>query len=208
MFGIHDFSVFLLASVILILVPGQDAFYILGRSVAQGRRAGLASVAGITTGLSIHMTAAVLGLSAILAACPKAFFAVKIAGAAYLVYLGMRMLFSRALGAAIDGGHGDAGFAACYRQGFVTNILNPKVALFYLAFMPQFIAVDSPHRSLAFLALGFLFFMMGTMWNIFLAWFASILGEWMRKNTGLAATITRSAGALFICLGAKLAFGK
>jgi threonine/homoserine/homoserine lactone efflux protein len=208
MLGIHDFSVFLFASVILILVPGQDAFYIMGRSVAQGRRAGLASVAGITTGLSIHLTAAVLGLSAILAAYPKAFFAVKLAGAAYLAYIGARMLFSRASGSAASADAYNAGFAACYRQGFITNILNPKVALFYLAFMPQFISTDSPRRSLAFLALGAMFFAMGTLWNVFLAWFAARLGDWMRKNTGWANTITRSAGALFIFLGLKLAIGK
>ena len=208
MLGIHDFSAFLLSSIILVILPGQDSLYIMGRSIAQGRRAGLASVAGITTGLSIHLTAAVLGISAILAAYPAAFYAVKLAGALYLVYLGARMLLSRSSGVAIDAKHEDSGFSACYRQGFLSNILNPKVALFYIAFMPQFIATNSPHRTIAFLVLGTIFYVMGTLWNTMLAWFASMLGNWMRRNTSFANTINRSAGALFVFLGIKIAITK
>ncbi len=208
MFGIHDFSVFLLTGILLNLTPGPDTFYILGRSMAQGRGAGIASVLGISTGSLVHTFSAACGLSAVLAASASAFLAVKLAGAAYLVFLGARMLFRRAEAVAIPAAFSSSGFWAVYRQGLLTNVLNPKVALFFLAFMPQFIAADSSSKFAAFITLGLCFIATGTLWGLCLAWFSSLLGEQLRGSKTFADILNRTAGALFIGLGARLATTK
>ncbi len=205
MFGIHDFGVFILTGVILNLTPGQDTFYILGRSISQGRGAGVASALGIASGGLIHTCAAALGLSALLAASASAFLAIKLLGAMYLIWLGARMFLSPSSNAAIPSGFSSSGFLVVYRQGLLTNILNPKVALFFLAFVPQFIAVDSPQKPLAFIELGLCFVITGTIWCLCLAWFASQLGERFRSSKTLAEVLNRTAGALFVFLGIRLA---
>lgn len=211
MFGIHDFGLFLAASLALNVTPGPDTFYILGRSLAQGRGAGVASALGIGTGALVHTLAAACGLSALLAASAYAFLAVKLTGAAYLVYLGARMLFAKAAEAgagAIAAGFADAGLYAAFRQGLLTNVLNPKVALFFLAFMPQFIDADSGNKFAAFLVLGLSFVNTGTIWCLALAWFAALLGGRVRGSRGFANVLNRAAGALFIFLGVRLAVAK
>ena len=205
MFGIHDFPVFLVTGILLNLTPGPDTFYILGRSLAQGRGAGVASALGIGAGAVVHTLAAALGLSALIAASATAFLAVKLAGALYLIYLGARMLRTRTAAAAIPTAFASSGFAAVFRQGLVTNVLNPKVALFFLAFMPQFIAAESETKFAAFLVLGLCFVVTGTLWCLALAWFASLLGDRLRGSPSFATMLNRLAGALFIALGVRLA---
>jgi len=205
MFGIHDFGVFLLTSVLLNLTPGPDTLYILGRSLAQGRGAGVASVLGISSGSIVHTMAASFGLSALLAASSAAFFAVKLAGAAYLIYLGAKMLLSRKSAGSMPISFSSSGFWAVYRQGLLTNVLNPKVALFFLAFVPQFIGTGSASKFAAFLTLGLCFITTGTLWCLCLAWFASRLGDRLRGSTTLAEVLNRTAGALFVLLGLRLA---
>jgi threonine/homoserine/homoserine lactone efflux protein len=204
-FGIHDFFVFLATGIVLNLTPGQDTFYILGRSISQGRSAGIASVMGISAGALVHTLAAALGLSALIAASAYAFLAVKLAGAVYLIYLGARMLLARSSGASLPSDFSSSGFVAVFRQGMLTNVLNPKVALFFLAFMPQFIAADSPNKFLAFVALGLCFVATGTIWCFCLAWFASLLGDRLRGNTTFRDILNRTAGALFVLLGIRIA---
>jgi threonine/homoserine/homoserine lactone efflux protein len=209
MLGIHDFGVFLATGIILNLIPGQDTFYILGRSISQGRSAGIASVLGISSGGLVHTLAAALGLSALLAASASAFLAVKLLGSAYLIYLGARMLLtSRKSIATMPTGFISADFLTIYRQGMFTNVLNPKVALFFLAFVPQFIAPNSPNKFLAFIALGLCFITTGTIWCFCLAWFASILGDRLRGNTTFADALGRTGGALLVFLGIRLAAAK
>lgn len=208
MFGIHDFWVFIGACIVLNLTPGPDTLYILGRSIAQGRSAGLASLLGIATGTVVHTFAAALGLSAVLAASASAFLFVKLAGAAYLIYLGLRMLLSRSSKTAIPAGFSTSGFRAIYRQGFLTNLLNPKVALFFLAFVPQFIVADSPSTFAAFLLLGLSFITTGTIWCLCLVWFASMIGDRLRGSSTVSEVMNRTAGALFVGLGIRLATSK
>jgi threonine/homoserine/homoserine lactone efflux protein len=208
MLGIHDFGIFLATGIILNLTPGQDTFYILGRSISQGRSAGIASVLGISSGGLVHTFAASLGLSALLAASASAFFALKLTGAAYLVYLGAGMLLARSSPASIPSSFSSSSFSAVYRQGLLTNVLNPKVALFFLAFMPQFIAVDSPNKFFAFIMLGICFVVTGTIWCFCLVWFGSLLGDQLRYSTTFANILSRTAGALFIFLGVRLAVTK
>src|ERR1051325_3118418 len=160
---IHNFALFLTAGILLNLIPGPDTAYILGCSMAQGREAGIASAFGISVGSMFHTGAAALGLSAFLATTAWAFTAVKFVGAAYLIFLGARMLFQKQSGLPIPGRFRGSGSAAAFRQGILTNILNPKVALFFLAFLPQFIDPAAPSKVAAFLLLGFTFVFTGTL---------------------------------------------
>jgi threonine/homoserine/homoserine lactone efflux protein len=151
MFGIHDFALFLTTGILLNLAPGPDTAYILGRSIAQGRTAGIASALGISVGSIAHTTAAALGLSAFLATSAWAFQAVKLIGAAYLVFLGVRAFFQRSEKLRVPARFNTTQIVAAFRQGILTNLLNPKVALFFLAFLPQFIDPTSTTKVPAFL---------------------------------------------------------
>ncbi|MEY2483840.1 MAG: hypothetical protein QOK24_2368 [Verrucomicrobiota bacterium] len=205
MFGIHDFALFLTTGILLNLTPGPDTVYILGRSIAQGRRAGVASAFGICVGSIFHTCAAALGLSAFLATSAWAFTAVKLAGAAYLVFLGVRALWQRDHDLTVPAHFKRNAPAAAFRQGVLTNILNPKVALFFLAFLPQFIDAETPSKTIAFLILGFTFVTTGTIWCLLLAWFAATFSARLRGNVTIAALLNRAVGSLFIFLGLRLA---
>jgi threonine/homoserine/homoserine lactone efflux protein len=205
MFGIHDFALFLTTGILLNLTPGPDTVYILGRSVAQGRRAGVASALGISVGSIFHTGAAALGLSAFLATSAWAFTAVKLTGAAYLIFLGVRALLGRNQDLSIPAQFKQNDPAAAFRQGILTNVLNPKVALFFLAFLPQFIEATAPSKTIAFLVLGLTFVTTGTIWCLILAWFASAFSARLRGNATVAALLNRAVGSLFIFLGLRLA---
>jgi len=205
-FGIHDFGLFLGAGILLNLTPGPDTVYILGRSIAHGRRAGVASAFGICVGSVFHTCAAALGLSAFLATSAWAFSAVKLAGAAYLIFLGLRALLQRGHDLSLPANFKQNNPAAAFRQGILTNILNPKVALFFLAFLPQFIDSTAPSKMAAFLILGFTFVTTGTIWCLLLALFASAFSERLRGNATVAAMLNRAVGTLFVFLGLRLAF--
>jgi threonine/homoserine/homoserine lactone efflux protein len=206
MLGIHHYWLFLATAIVLILTPGQDTFFILGRSLTGGRRVGIAAALGISAGSLIHTLLAALGLSALLATSAYAFMAVKFAGAAYLIYIGIRALLTRSGG--LDGnaapsGNGDQWSA--FRQGIVSNLLNPKVALFFLALMPQFIQVSSSHKVAAFLLLGLTFVTLGVIWCVVLAIAAARLRHAFLRRPSLAPLLNKVAGALFIALGLRLA---
>jgi RhtB (resistance to homoserine/threonine) family protein len=204
MFGIHDFPLFLASGLLLNLTPGPDTAYILGRSVAQGRAAGIASAFGITIGSLFHTCAAALGLSAILATSAVAFGAIKLIGGTYLIFLGIKMFLGR---------QSDLGMPAqfrrsttsAFRQGILTNVLNPKVALFFLAFLPQFIEPSSTSKVSAFIVLGLTFVTTGTIWCLVLAWFAAGFSARLRSNQKIAQWLNRAVGSLFVFLGARLA---
>jgi RhtB (resistance to homoserine/threonine) family protein len=208
MFGIHDFGLFLAAGILLNLTPGPDTVYILGRSIAQGREAGIASALGICVGSIFHSCAAALGLSAILATSAVAFAAIKLLGGAYLIFLGIKMLLDRRRQLSLPSNFRRRTTIAAFRQGVFTNVLNPKVALFFLAFLPQFIDPASNMKLLAFLTLGLTFVTTGTIWCLILAWFASALSERLRENETIGQWLNRAAGALFVFLGARLATTK
>jgi RhtB (resistance to homoserine/threonine) family protein len=208
MFGIHDFGLFLAAGILLNLTPGPDTVYILGRSIAQGRDAGVASALGICVGSIFHTCAAALGLSAILATSALAFGAIKLLGGAYLIFIGMKMVLDRRKHLSLPSNFRSRTNMAAFRQGVFTNILNPKVALFFLAFLPQFIDPASNVKVLAFLMLGFAFVTTGAIWCLFLVWFASAFSERLRTNETIAHWLNRTAGALFVFLGLRLASAK
>ena len=205
MLGIHHYWLFIATAIILVITPGQDTFFILGRSLSGGRASGIAAALGISTGTVIHTFAAALGLSALLATSPQAFFAVKFAGAAYLIYIGVRALLTRANGLPGEATAGEDGRWSAFRQGIVTNLLNPKVALFFLALMPQFIEAASTQKVAAFLALGLSFVTLGVIWCVVLAIAAAKLRGAFLRRPSMANVLNKVAGAMFIGLGLKLA---
>ena len=205
MFGIHDFGLFLATGILLNLAPGPDTAYIVGRSIAQDRAAGIASALGISVGSIFHTCAAALGLSAILAASAWAFGTVKIIGGGYLIFLGIKMLLERRARLNVPSGLHQSTTLAAFRQGILTNILNPKVALFFLAFLPQFIDPASNAKVAAFITLGFSFVITGTTWCLILAFFASAFSERLRGNQTITAVLNRAVGAVFVFLGLRLA---
>ncbi|PDT78016.1 LysE family translocator [Bradyrhizobium sp. C9] len=206
MLGIHELWLFVLSGLLLNVTPGPDTAYIIGRTIQHGWRGGAAAAIGISCGCLVHVLGAAIGLSALLMASSTAFLAVKLIGAAYLVLTGLQMLLSRAKPIAdIAGQGGETSISRVFWQGALTNILNPKVALFFLAFLPQFVAADSAHKTLAFLVLGLIFITGGTLWCLGLAAFAARAAGRIRQSTGVIAWINRSLGALFIYLGVRVA---
>jgi threonine/homoserine/homoserine lactone efflux protein len=208
MFGIHDFGLFLAAGFLLNLTPGPDTVYILGRSIAQGREAGIASALGICVGSIFHTCAAALGLSAILATSAVAFVAIKVLGGAYLIFLGIKLLLDRRTELSLPSNFRQRTSAAAFQQGVFTNVLNPKVALFFLAFLPQFIDPGTNNKILAFVTLGFTFVTTGTIWCLILAWFASSFSDRLRANPTITAWLNRAVGSLFVFVGLRFATAK
>jgi threonine/homoserine/homoserine lactone efflux protein len=213
MLGITHFPLFLAAVFLLNVTPGPDTAYIVGRSVAQGRGAGIMSAMGISAGCIVHALACAFGLTALLAASATAFTVVKFAGAIYLTYLGVRLLFVKSAKPA-DGGTDISQASArsapkslrqLFMQGFVTNVLNPKVVLFFVSFFPQFVAADSASKVLSFLALGLTFILMTTVWNSFVAWIAGSVTERFAGKPGVKRWLDRGVGSAFVGLGIKLA---
>ena len=205
MFGIHNFALFITTGILLNLTPGPDTLYILGRSIAHGRPAGVASALGISVGSIFHTGAAALGLSAVLATSAWAFLFVKLAGGAYLIFLGIRALLEKQHDLSLPRHFKRSGATAAFRQGIVTNILNPKVALFFLAFLPQFIETNAPSKTVAFILLGLTFVMTGTAWCLVLAWLSSAFSAQLRENPTITAWLNRAVGSLFVFLGLRLA---
>ena len=209
MFGIHDLALFVISGLLLNIMPGPDSLLIMTRSATQGWRAGSAAALGIGTGTFVHIVGAALGLSAILATSAAAFTVVKLAGAAYILYLAAGMLLSkRNDGATVPLKIAPLPYRRIYAQGILTNVLNPKVALFFLAFVPQFIAANAPHKALAFLILGAIFNINGMLWCHALALFTAQTSARVKLNPAVAQWLNRATGGLFVWLGVKLALAQ
>lgn len=207
MFGIENYTGFIIAAVILNLTPGADTFYVLTRCVAQGKKAGLVSVAGIMTGCVVHVLCTALGLSVILSTSALAFTIVKWTGAGYLIYLGIRTLSEKSMAFETgDGQYSAKDLFYIYRQGIFTNVLNPKVALFFLSFLPQFIDPSQVSGPLPFLLLGGTFLVTGTTWFLILAGMAALMTRTLRENRRMGVVLQKLSGMIFIGFGLKLAF--
>jgi RhtB (resistance to homoserine/threonine) family protein len=209
MYGIENYFGFLLAGILLNLTPGADTMYILTRSISQGRRAGIYSVFGITTGGLIHTTFAAFGLSVILAKSAFAFNVIKYIGVAYLVYLGIRMIIEK--NNLFDNKSqriGTTDLFKIYRQGLMTNLLNPKVALFFLSLLPQFINPHYANGPMPFLILGVTFMTTGTIWCLILAYSASFMTQTLRENDMIGKILQKISGLIFIGLGIKILTNK
>jgi threonine/homoserine/homoserine lactone efflux protein len=204
MFGTTDLALFVMAGLLLNITPGPDTLYILGRTTLQGWRGGAVAALGIGAGLFVHTLAAAVGLSALLAASATAFTILKWVGAAYLVYVGMSLLMARPTIQQRTPAMCAAALRTVFFQGFLTNVLNPKVALFFLAFLPQFVDPSAPNKAVAFLFLGFVFNFNGTLWNLFVAWSADRVASSLSGSGHLALWLNRTVGALFVYLGIRL----
>ena len=234
---IDQLLLFVAAGLLLNLTPGPDVLYIVSNALRSGARAGMVAALGITAGCFVHIFAAAVGVSALMAASATAFTVLKWLGAAYLVYVGVRLVFSKAgnaikleaHGVDTTGARGLKHYKTIFLRGFWTNVLNPKVALFFLAFLPQFIAPTVEHKPLAFLLLGLLFNFNGLWVNIGWALAAARLTQYMQKAARRRAApkageppwgaatreaeerggpllwLDRVAGAMFVAFGIKLA---
>jgi threonine/homoserine/homoserine lactone efflux protein len=206
--GTHDLWLFVLSGLLLNITPGPDTMYIVGRGSVQGWRAGFVAALGIGAGTLVHICAAALGLSAILAASATAFTAVKIIGALYLLYVGISLIRSTGASGSSPGAvvSRPASLRNIFVQGFLTNVLNPKVALFFLAFLPQFVASDADSKPLAFLFLGTIFDFNGTLWNLFIAWSTARLSSRIAPSAAFKRWFNRCVGSVFVIVGIRLAF--
>lgn len=212
MFGIENYLGFVLAAILLNLTPGTDSMYIITRSISQGQSAGLYSVLGITTGSLIHTLLASLGLSVLLASSPTAFMLVKYLGAGYLCYLGFKMLTNKESSLIASSlpkdkdmiGQNKVNGWQIYQQGVLTNVFNPKVALFFIAFFPQFIDANYAYSMLSFFILGLTFATTGFIWCSCLALLAARFSTRLRENPSIEAVLNKISGVVFIGLGVKL----
>ena len=209
MAGTQHLWLFIVSGLLLNITPGPDSLFIMARSATQGWRAGFVACWGIGSGVFVHVFAAALGLSALLATSATAFTVVKIVGAGYLVWIGIGMLRVHAGADASLTAEATAPrvnrYRDIFRQGFLTNALNPKVALFFLAFVPQFIAPDAHSKPLAFIVLGMIFDVNGMLWCHSLALFTAFASSRLKVGASVGLWLNRTLGALFVALGARLA---
>jgi threonine/homoserine/homoserine lactone efflux protein len=200
-----NIALFLAASLALIATPGPDMIYVVTRGVAQGRRAALVSACGVCSGLAVHTSFAAIGLSALLARSAVAFSVVKYAGAAYLIYLGLKTFLSKK-SLALCGETGPTkGLGSVFLQGVASNVLNPKVALFFLAFLPQFVSPDAGSAVLQMLALGAVFALLGLLSLTLVAYFSGTLGERLGGSPRFASALRWFSGSVLVGLGLRLA---
>lgn len=208
-----DIFLFLLAAMTLTLAPGPDNIYVLTRGIAQGPRAGLVAAAGFSSGLVFHTLLAVFGFAAIIKAYPPAYHALQYAGAAYLVYLGYRTLRAAAAGIVANGAEGadggvvqaDVPLRRIYWQSVLANMLNPKVTLFFIAFLPQFVHQDAGHVPLQMLVLAMVFIAQAFVIFSSIALFSGSVGAYFRRRASASVHLNRLAGCAFIGLGIRMA---
>ena len=205
MLGELNLVLFMTASLALIIAPGPDNILVLTRGVTQGRGAALVSAAGASLGLVVHSIFAAVGLSALLAQSAVAFSVIKYVGAAYLIYLGIKVFLNRE-GFAMSSEATPVGLKSVFVQGVASNVLNPKVALFFLAFLPQFADPTVDSAAVQLLALGLTFALL--TWMVFSAigYFSGSLGNWLESRPGYANVLRWLTGGVLVGLGLRLAF--
>ena len=200
-----DIGLFLIASALLVVAPGPDIIYVLTRSITQGRRAGFAAALGFATGVIFHTALAALGIAALIRSSEFAFSLVRYAGAAYLVYLGIRTLMNRSA-FQLSSDHSSLALWTVYKQSVIGNVLNPKVTLFFLSFLPQFINVNAGHVELQMVLLGVIFMLQTVLIFGAIAFFSGVIGEKLRSNSAIADRLNIFAGIIFIALGMRIAW--
>ena len=212
MFGTQDLALFIVSGLLLNIAPGPDSLLVMTRGANQGWRAGSAAALGIGAGSFVHIFAAALGLSAVLATSTMAFTVLKYVGAAYLLYIGLTLIRSKEEAATtVDAPLAGApllSYSRIFVQGFLTNVLNPKIAVFFLAFVPQFVAPEAPNKAFAFIVLGCIFNFNGTLWNLLLAVASAFASQRFQASRSLVLWLNRLIGGVFVALGIKLALAQ
>ncbi|AJA18481.1 TPA: LysE family translocator [Bacillus thuringiensis] len=202
MYGIINYEVFLLTGILLNLIPGADTMYIVGRSISQGRKAGMYSVFGIITGSLVHTLLVAFGLSIILTKSIVLFNTIKVIGVIYLVYLGIKMILDKT-NVAFQASSNKLNIRKIYIQGLLTSLTNPKVSLFFIAFLPQFIDTKAS-GPMPFIILGLTFTVTGLLWCLFVAYFSSYVTKKLRGNQKVGMILNKITGLIFIGMGLKL----
>lgn len=203
MFDIVSFQLFLITVLIICITPGIDMMFILNRSISQGRDAGIYSALGVSVGAVVHTILSGLGLSVILQTSVVLFTIIKVVGAVYLIYLGIQMFISKQSSISIKKTVYQSR-RKLFVQGVITNVTNPKVALFFISFIPQFISVDNQYGPIRFLILGSIFAVMGAITSFIIAIFSSSLTTKLRDNIVAEKIINKISGAVFVILGISL----
>lgn len=198
--------VFVVASLVLIVTPGQDMILVMSRSVAQGAAAGVATAAGVSVGLMGHTILATLGLGAVLRTSELLFIALKLVGAAYLLYLGIGLLLTKRSALELGVSTAPRSVRKLFMDGALSNLSNPKIAIFYFAFLPQFVLPAAQHPTLTVMALGSAFAVLTFLIKGPVGMFAGALSGWLRTRPGVLAWVYRSSGAVLVGLGVRLAF--
>lgn len=207
MFGIEHFITFIVSAFFFIIAPGIDTIFVLNKSISQGRQSGIYAALGVNSGVLVHTIFASLGLSLIIAQSVLAFSIVKYAGAVYLFYLGITKLITRKHTITLNTlKEGKESWKKSYISGTLTNILNPKVALFFMAFFPQFICPEAINSPLPFIILGMTYAIIGVLWFIILTLFTSTFSDRLMNNQSFNKWIDKISGVAYIFLGLKIAF--
>lgn len=200
-------GLFIGAALVLLVIPGPAVLYIFARSVEQGRAAGLVSILGVHVATLVHVLAAALGLSALLASSALAFSLVKYAGAAYLIWLGLRRIFGPSETAGSETALQRHSHMRLFREGFLVNLLNPKTALFFFAFLPQFVEVERGHVTMQIVFLGLLFIALGAVSDGCYALAAGTMGNWLKRNSVYLRFERYVSGTFLVGLGLMAALG-
>ncbi|MFT5758810.1 MAG: RhtB (resistance to homoserine/threonine) family protein [Alteromonadaceae bacterium] len=206
MVDFNSYLLFIGASIILCIVPGPDMIYLLSRTIAQGKKAGFAAALGINLGGYFHLTAAILGISAIIATSAIAFTILKYCGAAYLIYIGFKAILSNS-SSAIDSSDNEAQLSikSIFWQGFISDVLNPKVAIFFISLLPQFIQADNNNTLTQLIILGITVNIIALLINFVLVWFSHSVSSNLRQSNRVSKVLNNVMGTIFISLGLKLA---
>ena len=199
-----DIALFVAASALLAIAPGPDIVYVLTRAIAQGARAGLAAALGFTAGCIFHTVLAAVGIAALIRSSELAFDLVRYAGAAYLVWIGIQALRHRS-SFSVEAAGDSRALALIYRQSVIGNVLNPKVTLFFLAFLPQFVNAPAGHVGAQMALLGAIFMLVTIVVFGAVAIFAGVLGTWLRAKPAIGSRLNVFAGITFIALGIRVA---
>ncbi|MDE1207272.1 LysE family translocator [Tenacibaculum larymnensis] len=205
--GIENFIAFLVATVLFVLTPGIETVFLINKSISQGRRSGVYTSFGLNTGALVHTLLGALGLSIMIAKSALFFALIKYLGAAYLVYLGVAKVMSKkGLIAETNEEQKKDSAKSSFTSGFVTNILNPKVALFFIAFFPQFISPTEIENPVPFIILGVIYATMTTVWYLVLTSFAGSFSTKIKENEKIGVRLNKVSGAIFILMGLQIAF--
>jgi threonine/homoserine/homoserine lactone efflux protein len=199
----ESLPLFIIASLALIVTPGPDIIYVLSRGIADGRVGGMISSLGVTSGIFVHTLAASLGLAVLLQTSVIAFWILKLAGGVYLVYLGIQVIKNKKAFDLEITGNG-INLKKCFLQGFLSNVLNPKVALFFVAFLPQFVNLNNPDYTAHMIGLGLIFALMTIIFLSILGIFTGLIGAWLKSKRSAAGKIRWVSGLVLMLLGVRL----
>ncbi|WP_437823976.1 LysE family translocator [Tenacibaculum mesophilum] len=205
--GIENFIAFLVATILFVLTPGIETVFLINKSISQGRRSGIYTSFGLNTGALVHTLFGALGLSIMVAKSAIFFALIKYLGAAYLIYLGVTKVMSKkGLIANTNEEQKKNSAKSSFTSGFVTNILNPKVALFFIAFFPQFISPTEIENPVPFIIMGVIYAVMTTIWYLVLTSFAGIFSTKIKENERIGVRLNKISGVIFVLMGLQIAF--